>query len=191
MVESHLQRCPACREELAGYEEVVRTIKAAPPPDPEPHFWENFNRELHLKLAQSAQSAPAPAVSSPFKKRYYWLGAPALAALLIWVAIGYLNPGQPVPTAPAPMAKQERAAEKMAATPQVPAPSPETKGTVALVAQNGEEMLPDDDWDDLRGDLDSTLSGMTEQEKETFLKRLRQHDKDGSCIRKYSAIFWA
>jgi hypothetical protein len=89
------------------------------------------------------------------------------------------------------MTKQQKAPEKMASTPRVTAPAPETTGSVALVTQNGEEMPPDDDLDLLNGDLDSTLAGMTEKEREAFLKRVRQHEKDGSCTRKYSAIFWA
>jgi len=173
---------------LAGLEETMRAVKAASPPDPEPAFWENFQRELHLKLAQSV---PAPAPSRFSKIPYYLVGAPALAALLLWVAIGYLKPDRPVLAPPPPMAKQQKVLEKMAPTPQVAAPAPETNGSVVMVTQNGREMPPDDDLDALGGDLDSTLAGMTETEKETFLKKLRQHDKDGSCTRKYSAIFWA
>ncbi|MDD2902020.1 MAG: hypothetical protein PHU44_06260 [Syntrophales bacterium] len=177
---------------MAELAEVVRRVKSTAVPEPEPRFWQNFNQELHLKLAQSV---PAPPPSRVFKLPYL-LGAPALALLLIWVAVGYLNPERSV-LAPTPqMAKQERAiqeraAEKMVAKPRVTAPSPETTGVVAFVAQNGEEMSPDDDLTGLRGDLDSTLAGMTEQEKEAFLKRLRQHEKDGSCLRKISVIFWA
>ncbi|MBI4796785.1 MAG: zf-HC2 domain-containing protein [Deltaproteobacteria bacterium] len=187
-IRSHLQGCPACREELAGLEEVVRTIKAAALPAPEPAFWEAFNRDLHLKLAQSA---PAPQPSRFSKMPYYLVGAPALAVLLLWVAIGYLKPERPVTAPPPQMAEQLKAPEKMASTPRVMAPAPETTGSIALVTQNGDEMPPDDDLDLLRGDLDSTLAGMTEKEREAFLKRVRQHEKDGSCTRKYSAIFWA
>lgn len=185
---AHLQRCPACRQELAELTEVVRKVRAAAIPDLEPNFWENFNRELHLKLAQCV---PAPPPSRFSKLPYYLLGAPALAALLVWVAVGYLHPERPVLTSTPQMAKQERAPEKMISSPRVAAPSPETTGAVVLVAQNGEEMPLDDDLVSLREDLDSTLAGMTEKEKEAFLKRMRQHEKDGSWIRKGSAIFWA
>lgn len=187
-VRSHLNRCPACREELAGFEEVVRTIKAAPPPEPEPEFWDNFNRELHLKLAQTV---PAPAPPGFFRKPVFLLGAPALAALLIWVAVGYLNPGRPGPAPLAPMAKQEQVGEKKPLASRAPAPAPDDRGSVVFVAQNGEGMPLEDDLADLRGDLDSTLADMTEKEKETFLKKLRQHEKDGSWLRQCSAIFWA
>jgi hypothetical protein len=173
---------------LAGLEEVVQTVKTLPPPDPEPAFWENFNRELHLKLAQSV---PAPQPSRFSKRPFYLLGAPALALLLFWVASSYLNPERPVMAPPPQMAKQQKALEKMAPTPRVAAPAPETDGSVILATQNGDEMPPDDDLDILQGDLDSTLAVMTEKEREDFLKKMRQHEKDGSCIRKYSAIFWA
>lgn len=186
-VRSHLARCPDCRQELAELEEVVRRVKSAAVPELEPQFWQNFNQELHLKLAQSV---PAPPPSRGFKLPYL-LGAPALALLLIWIAVGYLKPERSI-LAPKPqMAKQEKALEKMVAKPRVTAPPPESMGVVAFVAQNGEEMPPDDDVMGLRGDLDSTLAGMTEKEKEAFLKRLRQHEKDGSCLRKSFAIFWA
>jgi hypothetical protein len=89
------------------------------------------------------------------------------------------------------MSQQERAPEKMASPPRVAAPAPATNGSVVLVAQNGDEMPPDDDLDAIHGDLDSTLAGMTEKEREAFLKRVRQHEKDGSCTRKSYAIFWA
>ncbi len=48
------------------------------------------------------------------------------------------------------------------------------------MAKNGgaEEAPPEDDLDE----LESTLSGMTEAERETFLRKLGQHEKDGSCI---------
>jgi hypothetical protein len=189
-IRSHLKGCPACREELAGLEEVVRRVKAAPEPDPGEAFWEAFNRDLHLKLAQSA---PAPAPSRFSKMPYYLLGAPAVALLVFWVASTYLHQERPGMAPPPKVAKEEKAPakEKMLAAPRAPAPAPETSGSVVLATQNGYEMPPDDDVDLLLGDLDTTLAGMTQKEKEAFLKRLRRHDKDGSCLRKYSAIFWA
>lgn len=189
-IRSHLKRCPACREELAGLEEVARMVRAAAPPEPEPVFWENFQRDLHLKLAQAAPAqGPAP---SRFSRWPYLLGAPALVGLLLWVAFGYLHLERSTLAPPPRMAKQEKASEKMAATPQVkaPAPTPAPNNSIVLVTQIGEETAPDDELY-LPGDLDSTLAGMTEKEKEAFLKKVRQHEKDGSCIRKYSTISWA
>lgn len=185
---THLQGCPACREELAGLEAVIRTVQAAPPPDPAPAFWENFHRELHVKLAQSVPAPPPPRF---FKMPYYLLGAPALAALLIWVAVGYLNPERPGLAPQHQISQQEKTPEKMAAYPRVAAPAPEATEAVVFVAQNDQEMPPDDDLEAIGGNLDATLAGMTETEREAFLKRLRQHEKDGSCTRKSFAIFWA
>jgi len=171
--------------------ETIRAVQAAGEPDPGEAFWEDFNRDLHLELARSAQ-APAPSRFS--KIPYYLLGAPAVALLVFWVASIYLHQERPGLAPPSPMAQQEKAPEKekMAARPRVPAPAPEeTAGSVVLATHNGYEMPPDDDVDLLLGDLDTTLAGMTEKEKEAFLKRLRQHDKDGSCSKEYSAPFWA
>jgi hypothetical protein len=57
------------------------------------------------------------------------------------------------------------------------------------VANNhGEEATPEEDLGD---DLDSTLSGMTAQQKEMFLKKLSEQQKDGSCLKSYSSIFCA
>ena len=204
-----MERCPACREELAALKEVEVALQAAPVADPGPEFWSEFSREMHLKLVQADQAGQmAPAPRSPWWGRLpYLVGAPALAGLLIWVAVGYLNPERPGPaptaqmaksappavTAPAAeMAKEKSAApaEKMAAAPQALPPSDETKNFVNVSKSNGnggEEAAPDDESDD----LDSTLAGMTPQEREAFLKKLSQHEKDGSCIRRCSAIAWA
>jgi hypothetical protein len=187
-IESHLKGCAACREELAGLEEVVRMVRTAPVPDPEPEFWESFNRELHLQLAQST---PEPPPARSFKIPYYLLGAPALVGLLLWITSGYFTPERSA-MAPRPQAaKQERVLEKKVAKTPAPAPATASSEAVLLVTQNGDEMPPDDDLEFLEGDLDSTLAGMTDKEKEAFLKKMRRHNKDGSCIRKYSAIFWA
>lgn len=93
---SHLTRCPVCREELAGLQEVVRTVQTAPAPDPGPSFWETFNRELHLQLARNA---PAPQPRHFFKISYYLLGAPALAVLLFWAFTHLSQPPKPLMTA--------------------------------------------------------------------------------------------
>jgi anti-sigma factor RsiW len=197
MVRSHLEKCPACREELAGLEAVIMNLKAAPRPEPDQAFWDNFNRELHLKLAQSVQSAPSvpePPPARSFKIPYYLLGAPALAGLLLWVAFGYLNPERPgLPPQPQ-LSQEQKALEKTPAAPRlaapVPVPAPEKSEAVVMVSQNGHDMHGEDDLD-LDGDLDSTLAGMTETEREAFLKKVRQHEKDGSCTRKSLAVSWA
>ncbi len=93
---SHLKGCPACGEELAGLQEVVWTVQAAPAPDPGPSFWETFNRELHLQLARSA---PVPQPRRFFKMPYYLLGAPALAVLLFWAFTHLGQPHKPLMTA--------------------------------------------------------------------------------------------
>ena len=86
---SHLKRCAACREELAGLQEVVRLVQAAATPEQSPAFWQAFHQELHLQLAQNA---PAPEPSRFLKLPYYVLGAPALAVLVFWA---FAHLGQP------------------------------------------------------------------------------------------------
>jgi hypothetical protein len=51
--------------------------------------------------------------------------------------------------------------------------------------------LPEEEVDISGWDLDSELAGMTDREKEIFLKRLHQRAKDGSCVEKSSLYFWA
>ncbi len=65
LLKAHLEVCPQCHQELEALAQVVQALKAAPVADPGPEFWAEFNRELHLKLAQTAHAAaettPAPA----------------------------------------------------------------------------------------------------------------------------------
>ena len=44
------------------------------------------------------------------------------------------------------------------------------------------QVAPEDDLDLSTGDLDSILAGMSDQEKEIFLKKLHQKKRDGSCL---------
>ena len=205
----HLERCPTCREELVALKEVEATLQEASAADPGPEFWTEFSRQMHLKLVQADQAGQmAPTPTSPWWGRLpYLVGAPALAGLLLWLAVSYLTPERPgtaptgqlattaQPAAKTPVAeivKEKSAvpAEKMAAVPQALPPSDETKNFIYTSQRNGnggEEMAPDDEPDD----LEATLAGMTPQERDAFLKKLCQHEKDGSCLRKFSAIAFA
>lgn len=200
-LKAHLDRCPACRAEQAALREVVAAIASAPKADPGPEFWTEFSREMHLKLVRAAQAGQmAPARSVWWGRIPYLVGAPALAALLLWVAVGYLNPERPglapppqvarsaAPAVTAPVAEMAKEkspgpAEKMAAAPPAGVPV-EAKSFVNVSRNSGDEAPPEEDLDD----LDSTLAGMTPQEREAFLKKLSQHEKDGSCLTRYSAI---
>jgi hypothetical protein len=129
---------------LAGLEEVVLTVKASPSPDPEPAFWEHFQRELHLKLAQSVP-APSP---SPFSKiTYYLLGAPALAVLLFWAFTHLSQPHKPV------------LITAMAAPEQVVYVGREDG------AWQGEEFPS---WD-----MEAVMADLTHQERELVLQKIR------------------
>jgi hypothetical protein len=190
-------QCPACRQELAELREVVTAIQATPLGDPEPEFWDDFSREMHLKLAQAAyQGQRAPA---PFNRRWfrlpYLLGAPVLAVLLLWVAAQLTGPGGPVPNRG--LVKREAPAEMTAVPQRAPAPPAglaatrvgEVEQFMPVALEEG-AALPAEDVDISGWDLDSELAGMTDQEKETFLKKMHQRAKDGSCLEKYSLCSW-
>ena len=166
--------------------------------DPASEFWHEFSRDMHLKLVQAAQDGQAaPVAASPRWFRLpYLLGAPALAVLLLYVAVQLTGPGAPVQDQA--LVKPEPAA-KMAAVPQK-APAPPAAGPRRpppcrwnnlsrwlwrkVAPQPVEEV-------DLSGwELDAELAGMTDQEKDAFLKKLHQHKKDGSCVEGFSFCSW-
>ena len=97
-LKSHVARCSACRQELAELRQVIAAIEATPVADPAPEFWGEFSRDMHLKLVQAAQDGQAaPAATSPRWFRLpYLLGAPALAVLLLYVAVQLTGPGAPI-----------------------------------------------------------------------------------------------
>lgn len=202
-LKAHLDRCRVCRAELAELREVVQAIQETPAVDPGPEFWAEFSREMHLKLVQAEQTGQpaAPPRSVWWARLPYLVGVPGLAALLLWVGVSYLNPGRPAlsPTAqvahqeiPAKAPVAEMARERRAAPAPALPPSDEDQNFVyaskPLGGHNGgEDMALEDELDD----LDATLTGMTPQEREAFLKKLSGHKRDGSCLKKFSAVFWA
>jgi hypothetical protein len=211
-LKSHVARCSACRQELAGLREVVAAIETSPVADQAPEFWGEFSREMHLKLVQAAQNGQtAPASASPRRFRLpYLLGAPALAALLLYVAVQLTGPGAPIQNQAmvahlqGPQSAQDQAlvkrqsAAKMAAVPQkAPAPAAEVPAAPALpmeqfvkVALEEGEHQPVEEVDISGWELDAELAGMTDQEKNTFLNKLHQRKKDGSCFEGFSLCSW-
>jgi hypothetical protein len=193
----HVARCSACRQELAELREVVAALEATPVADPAPEFWREFSRDLHLSLVQAAHDSQiAPAAASPRWFRLpYLLGAPALAVLLVYVTLQLTGPVAPIQDQA--MIKQESAA-KMAAVPQkapapvaeVPAPPTLPMEQFVTVALEEGAPLPVEEADISGWDLDAELAGMTDQEKDTFLKKLHQRKKDGSCVEEFSFCSW-
>lgn len=125
-VEAHLKKCPECRRELEELAAVVRLYQAEPLPDPGPAFWQEFEQELHLKLAQVNQRQEAAA---PRFRRLpsYVFGATALAGILaLAVYLGPFSSPTPAP-APAPSVAQtqEEARVPDTAVAQEPAPAPQ------------------------------------------------------------------
>jgi hypothetical protein len=175
----HVGQCSACREELAELREVVAAIEAAPVADPAPEFWREFSRELHLKLVQAVQEGQAaPVAPSPRRFRLpYLVGGPAVAVLLLWVAVQLTGPGAPVPDQA--RVKGKSTANMAAAPPRALAPpapmaaAPHSEEFVPVALSNGAN-LPVEEVDISDWDLDAELAGMTDQEKERFLKKLHQ-----------------
>ena len=199
-LKSHVARCSACRQELAELREMVAAIEASPVADPAPEFWREFSREMHLKLVQAAQDGQtAPASASPRRFRLpYLLGAPALAVLLLYVAVQLTGPGAPIQDQA--LIKRQPAA-KMAAVPQkAPAPPAEVAAAPVLPMEQVEQFvtvaleegapLPVEEVDISGWDLDAELAGMTDQEKNAFLNKLHQRKKDGSCFEGFSFCSW-
>lgn len=213
-LKSHVPKCTACRQELAELRQVIAAIEATPVGDPAPEFWGEFSRDLHLKLVQAAQegqSAPE-ATSSRWFRLPYLVGAPAMAALLLYVAVQLTGPGAPMQNqavvmhTPAPPAqdqalvKRESAAKKAAVPQQAAAPAAEVATAPTLPMGQMEEFvtvaieegapLPVEEVDISGLDLDAELAGMTDQEKNVFLNKLHQHKKDGSCVEGFSFCSW-
>lgn len=192
-LQGHLEHCAACRRELSELRATVAALEAAPVADPGPEFWGEFSRELHLKLARAAYADdPAPQLPTGRKFRMpYLLGGSALAILLLLVAVQYSGPVIPVPDQ---TRVKPQAAEKMAVAPRKARQAPAVAVTapvarieeVVPVALQGAGAMPPEEADLSEWDLDMELAGMTDQEKEIFLKRLHQRKKDGSWIEGFS-----
>lgn len=96
LIAAHLKVCPECRRELEELTEVVRLYQSQPLADPGPAFWQEFERELHVKLAQVNQ------VAEPQRRRlrlpHYIMGATALAGVLaLAVYLGPFTQSSPTP----------------------------------------------------------------------------------------------
>jgi anti-sigma factor RsiW len=115
-VVAHLEVCPDCRRELEEITEVVSLYQAHPLPDPGPAFWQDFQRELHLKLAQVNQ-VPEPAPGR-WGLPYYLLGATAMAGILALAV--YLGPFSRSSSQPQVAQRQEEAKTPKMAVRQEP-----------------------------------------------------------------------
>jgi hypothetical protein len=202
-LKSHLTRCSACQEELGQLRAVVAALEATPVADPAPEFWQAFSREMHLKLVQAAQEGQAvPAPASPRRFRLpYLLGAPALAALLLYVAVQLTGPGAPLQDQARVKPPAEGILQSKAKMAAVPSRAPATASAVSTAPILPAEQFapvslqeggppPVDEVDISGWDLDAELAGMTDQEKNAFLNKLDQHKKDGSCIEGFSICSW-
>ncbi len=193
-LKAHVERCSACRQELADLKEAVAAIEATPVEDPGSEFWHQFSRELHVKLAQAAAAGQEPAPRRWGGRLPYLIGAPALAVLLVWTAVYFTGSGNPLQQvdrkaqAPAEVAK---VAPVKPPAPVAAAPAAGDNDQIMPVALEEGGNLPAEEMDISGWDLDSELSGMTDQEKQRFLDKLHQGAKGGSCVEKFSYWSWA
>jgi anti-sigma factor RsiW len=172
-LQTHLEVCPECRQEMEALAQVVQALKAAPLADPGPEFWVEFNRELHLKLAQTAyaaETAPAPAPFWRFRVPYYLLAAPALALLLLWAVMHFTSPERPLLLQP-----QMTQAPIQALPAPVAEPATESLALAAM-DDNGEGSDLEEDFTTL--DLEPVLTRLTDKEREALLKKLRTWEKN-------------
>ena len=135
-VASHLEVCPECRRELAEIAEVVNLYQAHPLPDPGPEFWQDFNRELHLQLAQVNQARE----TTPRRLRLprYILGATAAVVAMLALAV-YLGPFSEMVSKPKPAQHQNEAMALRKASPRAqvataPVPAPPTPAVIKMGA---------------------------------------------------------
>jgi len=82
-LEAHLAKCAACRREAEELGEIIGLVQAHPLPKPDTAFWQDFSRELHLKLAHVP---PAEPPRRWFRLSPALMAAPVLAVLLVWFA---------------------------------------------------------------------------------------------------------
>lgn len=127
-VAAHLKNCPECRRELEELSAAVRLYRADPLPEPGLGFWQEFDRELHLKLAQVNQNPEEPRASPRLRRLpHYLVGGAALAGILALAV--YLGPFTG-PT-PAPQRAQPRKEAQAPVAPLAEKPSPAPRETAA------------------------------------------------------------
>jgi len=138
LVAAHLESCPECRQEWQELVELQRLYREHPLPDPGEAFWQQFNQEVHLKLAQVNQAPPA----SRWRLRlpHYLTGAAALAGVLALAV--YLGPfGSPTP-APPLVRQAGEANQKLATRPGPPAGAPAPTLSPAAPSAAARKALP-------------------------------------------------
>jgi len=88
--------------------------------------------------------------------------------------------------------KMSEVAKRSPVASMAPAAAPNGELEQFVPVALGERAAPqvDDDVDISDWDLDLELAGMTDQEKEAFLKKMHQRAKDGSCVEKFSLCSW-
>ncbi len=126
-VAAHVEECPECRRELEELSAVVRLYQDHPLPDPGPAFWQEFERELHLKLAQVNQG---PELAPRYRYLpHYLVGATALAGILaLAVYLGPFSRPTPAPQLAHRLEKSQVPAAPLAErAPQAPPAAPLSK----------------------------------------------------------------
>lgn len=197
-LQGHLARCPACRQEWEALQEVVAALQAAQVADPGPEFWGEFSRDLHLKLARAnveQEGQPGRAASGWWYRLPLVVGVPVLALVILWVGT-HLNelslPG--LPQAQKVAQKEKKAAPrpevpKLAASPRTLAPEPAAEELSLVATFEEDDTALEDEFYPFTWDLETVLAGMTDQEKEIFLKKMEQQENNGSWLVGHSSCW--
>jgi hypothetical protein len=120
-------------------------VQAHPLPQPDAAFWQDFSRELHLKLVQAAPEPPP----RRWLRLPYVVGAPVLAMLLVWFAATHF--------VLSPAGKSQVAANGA--------------GEQLVYAGMDDGLWQGEEFPSW--DVNAVVADLTEHEREVLLKRLR------------------
>lgn len=104
LVETHLQQCPACRQELRELEQTVHLVQAIPSEDPSEAFWNGFTTDVMRKVKQ--MDPPAAARPSWFFLPQFRMAAAMAVAIFFLVLGGVLFRQAAAPPPPERLAQE-------------------------------------------------------------------------------------
>jgi hypothetical protein len=95
-VQTHLDRCVSCAEQLAGLRDTMtRAAEQRDVPEPSPLFWDHFS--ARVREAVSAEPAPVPFWVQWWRPIVALGAMAAVAAFVVWMRVPPApQPGQPV-----------------------------------------------------------------------------------------------
>ena len=179
-ITTHLQTCPACRQEFREIEHTLQLLQTLPAQEPPAEFWPDFTAQVMRKVRQAE---PPQAV----ERLWWWMPnfriAMAAAAIIVFVLGGFLAYSRLRQT-------PETIALNAPALMETPQPSPESAQTTldqsfaAIVNKDLSDEMLKDSMGLLAGDfyaLDESyelpyalINSLTEEEQALFLSELEK-----------------